>query len=304
MLLFSGSSNRPLTEKIADELKIAIANSETIRFADGEVRVRIMEEINDQHVAIVQSFSYHPDSNIMELCEFAEVCRRGKAKKITAVVPYLAYSRQHRAHRAGETISVKLVADFMKASGVSDCIVVDLHEEEVVNFFKIPVQNLSATPVFAEYIDKNREDFGNDNLVIISPDKGRILEANNLAQTLEVEVAYLDKNRPLDDLDVISSHTLKSEIKNKDAIIYDDMISTGSTAASAAKTCIDSGAFRVNLIATHALFSRFDAIFWQKAPIDRIVVSDSIAVPQEKIFPKLEIVSLAAMIAKNLANFV
>lgn len=304
MLLFSGSSNQPLAEKIADLLKISLSSCEVVRFADGEVRVRILTEVKDEHTVIVQSLSQPGDSNLMELCEFAEILKREGAKKITAVIPYLSYSRQHRAHRVGEVISVKLIANFLKSSGVSDCILVDLHEEEALNYFKMPSIHLSAVDTFAGYIDKQRDDFGGDDLIIVAPDKGREKAAEILASSLEVDCAVIDKKRELDQPDIVSCHVMVDEIKNKEAIIYDDMISTGSTAMGAAKTCLSKGAFHVSLLATHALFSQKDASFWQESPFEKVIVSDSILIPQQKFFPKLEIISLAPLIAKNLLNFV
>lgn len=304
MIIFSGSSNQPLTEEIAGILKLNVSPSEVVRFADGEVRVRITDDLKDQHAVIVQSLSTPCDSNLMEICQFAHIAKREKAKKVTAVIPYLAYARQHKAHREGEAISVKLVADFLKTSGVDECILLDIHEENAVRFFKMPTVHLSASDIFAEYIDAHREDFGEDNLIIIAPDKGRRSEAENLAGDLEVGFAVIDKVRFLDRTDEIDKNELNGDVNQKEALIFDDMISTGRTAIKAAEVCLKGGAFHAYLIASHGVFSINDPSIWDKAPIEKVFVTNSINIPLNKRFPKLETVSVAPLIAKTLQNYV
>lgn len=304
MLLFTGTSNQQLAEKLSDELKIKISPSEIIRFADREVRVRILQSVKGEHIFVLQSLSQLGDANLMELCQFAEIAKREKAKKITAVIPYLAYARQHRAHRQGEAISVKLVADFLKVSGFDEVILLDLHEEEVLKYFKIPTIHLSAVEIFAQYIDANREDFGGDDLVIVAPDEGRAEQAKNLAKYLEVEFAVAKKKRKLDVPDTLSDYVLLGDVKAKDVVIFDDMISTGSTALHAAEICLQKGSLKVNFIATHAVLAKGEADYWEKSPFEKIYVSDSIFVPENKQFAKLQIVSIAPLVAKQLQNLV
>ncbi|MBI3385098.1 ribose-phosphate pyrophosphokinase [Candidatus Gottesmanbacteria bacterium] len=304
MLLFSGTSNQPLAEKIAEELKISLASSEIVRFADGEVRVRLLDDVKDEHMVVVQSLSQPGDSNLMELCQFAEIGKRKKAKKITAVIPYLAYARQHRAHREGETIAVKLVANFLKTAGFNEVMLLDLHEEEALNYFKIPTLHLSAVETFSKYIDEHRDDFGGDDLIIVAPDRGRQKAAENLASALEVNSATVEKTRPLDQTDTVKECQLIGDVKNKEVIIYDDMISTGSTMLMAASCCLSQGAFRANLMATHGVFSHLEKNFWQNSAVEKIFVTDSVLVAENKRFEKLEIISIAPLIARNLLNFV
>jgi len=304
MLIFSGSSNLPLVEKIADELKISLASCEIVRFADGEVRVRILDDVKNQHMVVVQSLSQPGDSNLIELCQFAEIGKRKRARKITAVIPYLAYARQHRAHREGETIAVKLVANFLKNAGFNEVILLDLHEEEVLKHFKIPTLHLSAIDTFSEYIDNHRDDFGGDDLIIVAPDRGRQKAAENLASYLEVKSAVVEKTRSLEQADTVNNCYLIGDVKDKEVIIYDDMISTGSTILTAADCCLNQGAFQANLMATHGVFSQMDKNFWQNSKVEKIFVTDSILVPENKRFDKLEIISIAPLIAKNLRNFI
>lgn len=304
MLLFSGTSNQSLAEKISEELKINLAPSEVVRFADGEVRVRILDDVYNQHMVVVQSLSQPGDSNLIELCQFAEIGKRKKAKKITAVIPYLAYARQHRAHREGETIAVKLVAEFLKTAGFNEVILLDLHEEEVLKYFKIPVLHLSAVDTFSKYIDQHRDDFGGDDLIIVAPDRGREKAAENLASFLEVKSAIVEKSRSLEKTDTLNECHLIGDVKEKEVIIYDDMISTGSTILKAAECCLNQGAFQANLMVTHGVFSHIDKSFWQNSKVEKIFVTDSILAPENKEFEKLEIISIAPLIAKNLLNFV
>ncbi len=293
-----------MAEKIATELNISLAPSEVVRFSDGEVRVRVLEDVKDAHVAVVQSLSQPGDSNLMELCQFGEIIKRMGAKKITAVIPYLSYARQHKAHRTGEAVSVKLVANFIKASGFMDVILMDLHEPEALNYFKIPAEHLTSLETFARFIDEKRDDFGGDDLVIIAPDHGRKGAVENLAGILEVKHGVVEKTRPLDQTDIVTESKLTQNVKDMDVVIFDDMISTGTTAINAAVTCKDQGAFKVSLMATHAVFSRDDMSYWKDAPVDKVYVSDSVQVSEKKRFEKLEIISLAPLIAKNLQNFV
>lgn len=296
-----------MAEKIAAELKTPLANSETVRFADGEVRVRILENVADQVCVIVQSTSTPGDANLMELYQFGDLLKKGKAKKIIAVVPYLAYSRQDKAHREGEEISARLVARMLEFNGITDIVLLDLHSQAVVNFFKIPTINLSAIETMAQYIDGHRDDFGSDDLVIVAPDEGAKTKAEELARILEVDAAYLKKDRPLNETDVIPGSNLvlqEGTVKNKEAIIIDDMISTGGTSVTAANLILQNGAYHVFLMATHAVLSRGEPSFWQNSPFEKIFVTDSIFVPKYKQFEKLQVISVAPVIAKSLQNLV
>ncbi|MCL5676267.1 MAG: ribose-phosphate pyrophosphokinase [Patescibacteria group bacterium] len=304
MKLFAGSSNQPLAEKIAQELKTPLANSETVHFADGEVRVRLIDNVKDEICAVVQSTSIPGDANLMELYQFGDLLKQGRAKKIIAVVPYLAYARQDKEHREGEAVSVRLVAKFMESSGYTDAVFLDLHSENAVNFFKIPVLSLDASQTFSCYLDQKRDDFGGGDLVIVAPDAGRKQEVEQLAGALEVDYAVVKKERNLDKTDEINreERLIFGGVAQKEAIIFDDMISTGSTAVSAAYLALKKGAFHVFLCATHAVLSRGDPFYWQNSPFEKIIVSDSIYVPKPKQFEKLEIVSVAPLIAKSLKN--
>lgn len=304
MLLFSGSSNILLTDKVAGELNTRVAQSETVRFADSEVRVRVLEEARKEHCVVVQSLAKSPDLFLMEMCQFAEVLKREKAAKITAVIPYLSYSRQHRVNRKGESISVKLVASFIKTAGFDDCILLDVHDEEVLNYFKIPVQHLSAVELFAEYIDQKREEFGGADLVVVSADEGRIGFAQNLASILEVGFAFVQKERSLEQTDLIMSNKLQSEVKNKEVIIVDDIVSTGATVLQAAKECLEKSAFHVSLVATHGVFSTGENVLLNESVFNKIAVTDSIDQGSKNIFEKLDIVTIAPLIARSLLNFV
>ncbi len=305
MKLFAGSSNVPLAEKIAGELRVNLTSSETVRFADGEVRVRIVEEVQDENCVVVQSASIPADTNLMELYQFGDLLKRKKAKKIIAVIPYLAYARQDKAHREGEAVTARLVAKMIEGSGFTDIILLDLHSENVVNFYKIPTIHLSATDTLAQYIDEKRDDFGGDDLVIVAPDEGGKQRAEELAKILDAALATFKKERPLDKTDVVGKENMslsEGEVHEKEAIILDDLVATGSTALNTANLVLQKGAFRVYLMATHAVFARAEPSFWQNSPFEKIIVSDSIFVPKHKQFAKLEVVSVAPLIAKNLQN--
>lgn len=304
MLIFSGSSNQPLAEEIALNLKLNLAPSETVSFADGEVRVRILTDVKDQHVVVVQSLSKPGDTNLMELCQFVQILKREGAKKITAVIPYLAYARQHKAHRAGEAVSVSLVAAFLKTSGVNDCILLDIHEQDALKYFRMPVLHLSASDIFSRYIDGHRDDFGGGDIVIVAPDKGRRMEAENLASDLETGYAVIEKQRHPDRTDTVDHNKLIGNVKNKEVVIFDDLISTGRTAIMAGERCLENGAFHVYLAATHGVFAKDDNSFWDSSAIDGVYVTDSINIPPEKRFNKLQIVSVSSLIAKELQNYV
>jgi len=298
MKIFSGSSNRPLAEKIAEKLNLKVSELEIHVFADGEKRVRVIDRVVDEQCIVVQPTSPPADSNYMELFFIIDALKRSGAKKITAVIPYLGYQRQDHIFRDGEAVSLEVVVETLQSTGVSKIITFDLHSIKIPELFKVQLTHLSALPLFAERIKSFG--FRDSDFVLVSPDMGgirRIKEVSKLKGGMTFAVVNKDRDLATGEVEAVD---LEGNVKGKTAIIIDDMISTGKTIAEASKLLIERGAKKVLVFATHPVFSDDASKNLQNSPVEKVIVCDTIDVPTEKKFKKLEIVSVANLIAKNL----
>ena len=298
MKVFSGSSNKPLAEKIAQKLNTKLSPLEIDVFPDSEKRVRVVDRVVEEDCVVVQSTSTPSDSNYMELFFIVDALKRSGAKSVTAVVPYLGYQRQDHIFRDGEAVSLQVIIETLERAGVSKLITFDLHSIKIPELFSIPVIHLSALELFANEIRKleaNKLD-----AVLVSPDMGGIRRIKILSEMLSnMPFAVIDKNRD-PATGKISIKEIEGDVKGKQAIIVDDMISSGETIAKAVELLTKKGASNIFVFATHPVFSGNASKLLQNAPIEKIYVTDSIYVPVEKQFPKLEIISIANLICKSL----
>lgn len=292
MKIFSGSSNRPLAEKVAKKLNLELSPLEIHIFPDGEKRVRVEDKVLDEECVVIQSAGTPADSNYMELLFIVDALKRSGAKSITAVIPYLGYQRQDHIFRDGEAVSLRVVIEAMERIGASKIITFDLHSIKIPEFFKIPIIHLSALPLFAEEIKKLGDG------VLVTPDMGGIRRIKILSEELKMPFATIVKDRDLT-TGKIQSQGFEGEIRDT-AFIVDDMISTGETLVKAAELLLAKGAKRVFAFATHPVFSMENSQNLYNSPIEKIYTTDSIEIPQEKKGEKLEILSLSEDIAKNL----
>ena len=290
--LIACSSNRQLAEEIASYLGLKLADTLITTFSDGEVRVQINESVRGYDVYIISSLSHPVNHHIMELLLTIDAARRSSAKSITAVIPYYAYGRQDRQDKPRTPVSAKVVADILQRVGVDRVIVVDLHSPQIQGFFDIPVEDLTAIPVLYEYIKKN---LVLNDPVVVSPDAGGVKRARDLANKLGCGIAVILKRRPepnkAEVMDIVG------DLEGKEAIIVDDIIDTAGTLTAAANLLINRGAKRVIACATHGIFSGPAIERLTNSVIERVIVTNTLPV-YEKRFNKLEIVSIAPLIAE------
>lgn len=299
MLIFSGSSNKPLAEKIARVLGKKLSPVEIFVFPDGEKRIRIQEKVLDKDCVIIQSASIPPDENYMELFIMIDALKRSGAKSVKALIPYLGYQRQDHIFREGEAVSLEVIAEILTRVGMTELFSFDLHSPKIPEIFSVPVSQLSALPLFAERIKK---DFNLNEIVLVSPDMGGIRRIKQVSESLgNIPFATIEKNRDLANGEINDSG-LTGDVRGKVAIIVDDMISTGITIVEAANLLIENGAARVFTFATHAILARHADKILQESKVERIVVSDTVDVPAHKLFPKLEILSIAKIAADALKS--
>lgn len=317
MKVFSGSSNKPLAEKVARNLNLKLSELEIHTFPDGEKRIQIKENLVEQDAVLIESTNPPVNLNYMELFLIADTIKGNGAKNLTLVCPYLGYQRQDHVFREGEGVTFKTMVKLIESVGVDKLITFDLHTIKIPEFFKIPVLHLSALPLFAakirelskgigiaSSIDKRQtsNDTGSQtqNVILVSPDMGGIRKVKELSKLLfGVPFAVINKNRDLQ-TGKIKLTGIEGDVRGKKAIVLDDMISTGKTVAEAAILLRENGAMEVYVFATHAVFSKGAHELLQKSPIEKIYVTDTIDVPKEKYFAKLEVISILDLISKEL----
>lgn len=293
-ILFSGSSNVPLAREVAKLLNISLGKVDLQRFADGELRPWIKQDVRNKTIFVLQSFSYPMDEHIMEIVLMGDAIRRGAPETMIAVVPYLGYARQDKLHRPGEPVSARVIAKFLEVSKYKEVITVDLHNDAIVGFFQVPVTHLSALELLAAEVKKV---VSSKNSIVVSPDVGGTKRARNLAYALDLPIIVMEKKRYLDRNDVTESYEIIGNVKGKTAIIIDDIISTGGTIADSAKSLKDAGVTSVVVLATHGVLAGNAKEKLIGAPVDEIVITDSINVPKVKFFPRLRMISIAPILA-------
>jgi len=295
MKIFSGSANQPLASKIANQLNSSVSPSEIFIFPDGERRVQIQEKVVDQDVVIVQPTTPPTEIHYFELFFLADAAKRSGARSVTAVVPYLGYQRQDHVFREGEAVSLEVIVNTMQSVSIDKVISFDLHTVKIPEVFSIPMVHLSALPLFAEEIIKHK--WGGLDTVLVSPDMGGIRRIKMISEMLSgMPYATIEKNRDLA-TGSVEMAKITGEITHR-VIIVDDMISSGGTIVKAAKALKEKGAKEVYVFVTHPVFASEAPKILQESEVDQVYVTDSVFVPKEKQFPKLEILSLSHLIAK------
>ncbi|MBI4079537.1 MAG: ribose-phosphate pyrophosphokinase [Candidatus Levybacteria bacterium] len=340
MNIFSGSANKPLAYDIAKHLGIPLGKVEIHIFPDGERRVRIIDKVLDKDCIVVQPTAPPADTHFMELFFIADGLKRSGAKSITAVVPYLGYQRQDHVFREGEAVSLTVVVKMLETAGVNSIITLDLHSIKIPEFFKIPVVHISALPLFAEKIREiDRAEVANENFlvhdanphgrdlkktsfsanahsenfvssprspvgnsVLVSPDMGGIRRIKLISEMLgNMPYASIIKNRDLA-TGKVEADIIQGEVKKR-AFIVDDMISSGGTIATASRLLKKHGVEEIYVFATHAVFSQLAPKFLQESQAKKVYVTNTIFVPEEKLFPKLEIISVSDIIASEIHKY-
>lgn len=276
-LIFSGSSNTNLTQKICDYLNLSPGNVDIKRFSDGEIWVKFQENIRGRDVFIIQS-TMPPAENLMELLIMLDAAKRASASRVTAVLPYFGYARQDRKDQPRVAITAKLIANLITSAGADRVITMDLHASQIQGFFDIPFDHLYASPVFSGMFKDGIED-----LVVVSPDVGGIKLARSYAKRLNAGLVVIDKRRPKPN--VVEAMQIIGDVKDKNILLVDDLIDTGGTFINAIKALKDKGAKKIYGAVTHALLSNDAAKKLIDTDITSLYVTDSIPlkIESEKI---------------------
>ncbi len=290
--IFSGNANRPLAEKICQFLGIPLGETVVGRFSDGETSVEFRENVRGKDVYVVQPTSIPANDHLMELLIMIDALSRASAASITAVVPYYAYARQDRKTSPRVPISAKLVANLLTTAGTQRLLTMDLHTGQIQGFFNIPVDHLFAAPVTLDYI---RENFTGD-LVMVSPDAGGVERARAFAKRMDSTLAIIDKRR---EATAIKAMTLVGNVWGKEAIILDDMITTGSTVTMAADLLMRHGAKAVHACVTHPVMSPNAVRSLQGSLVQSLAVTDTIPLsPEAAALDKIRVLSVAPLLGE------
>lgn len=295
-LIFSGNSNKSLAESIVSRLGMRLGAATVSKFSDGEIMVKIDESVRGRDVFVVQPTNAPSDSNLMELMVMTDALKRASANTITAIMPYFGYSRQDRASEPRVSITAKLVSNLIATSGVDRVVTMDLHAGQIQGFFDIPVDNLYALPVFYKYMQDNN--LCNDDTVIVSPDAGGVARARIYAKKFGMPLAIIDKRRSGPNVAKVM-HVI-GEIAGKKCILIDDMIDTAGTLTEAAVALMEHGAVSVKAMATHGILSgpAIDRI--SSSVIEKVIITDTIDNTRLKDFTKLQILSVAGILATSI----
>jgi len=298
LMLFSGRSNPELAEKIADKLNVSLGEVELKTFANGETYVRYDDSIRGSDAFIVQSGSPPVNDHLVELLIMIQAAKLASAKRITAVVPWYPYSRQDKKSRPREPITARLVADFLEAAGVDRVLTMDLHAGQIQGFFNVPVDHMTALPLFATYF-RDKGLYG-ENVVAVSPDPGRAKMARRFGQMLEADLAIMNKVRPEHDTAEVSE--VIGNVDGKVAIMSDDIIVTGGTLIAGAKALKEAGATEVYACATHGLFpgNAFEKI--AASELSEVTVTDTVPIDKLNRPEKIRDVSVSKLLAETIYN--
>ncbi len=295
IVLVSGSSNKALARNISDYLDVPLVDPQLVRFANGEIFCEIEKNVRGADVFLIQSTSAPVNDHVMETLIMIDALKRASASSITVVMPFYGYARQDRKVSPRTPISAKLVADILTVAGATRVITMDLHAGQIQGFFNIPFDNIYASPVILEYIQK---EIYNENTVFVSPDAGGVERVRFYAKKLNCDIALIDKRRT--GKNIAQAMSVIGNIKDKECIIVDDMIDTAGTLVEACRVLRENGATKVYAFATHPIFSppaieRISAC----AELDRVIVTDTIPLTDEaKALSKIKVLSTSELLAK------
>ena len=296
--VFSGNANTLLAEEIAANLGIELGKAEVSRFPDGELHVKIDENVRGRDVFVIQPTCHPVHENLMELLVMIDALHRASAERITAVIPYYSYARQDRKTRPREPITAKLVANLIVQAGADRILTMDLHAGQIQGFFDIPVDHLEAEPILSDYVK------GKDlsKVVVVSPDVGGTARARKFAGRLKKPIAIIDKYRESDS-NVEIMHIV-GNVNNKTAIIVDDMIDTAGSIIKGSQAVLNAGAKEVYVCATHPVFAgpareRLEK-YWKESLFQEVIVTNTIPIPEEKNLPCIKLLSVAKLFAESI----
>ena len=294
--IFSGNANQALAGEICAKMSLPLGNAVVGKFSDGEINVQIVDNVRGMDVFVIQPTSMPVNAHLMELLIMIDALKRASAARITAVLPYYGYSRQDRKVQPRVPITSKLVADLITSAGANRVLTMDLHAGQIQGFFNIPVDNLFAAPVLLEYIKGKKF----NNLTLVSPDAGGVERTRAFAKRLDASLAIIDKRRPA--TNVAEVVNVVGEVEGRDCLLADDMIDTAGTVSEAARALKQLGARDIYICASHALLSGPAVERLRNAPVAEVTVTDTIAIPEDRHFPTLKVLSVGELLAKAIRS--
>lgn len=294
--LFSCKENLALAEKISDESLVRLDDTVAKKFKNGETYAKLLEDVDDKSVYLLNAGSNSINDNLMEFRQMIDAANRNGAEKITAILPYLPYSRQDRISSDGEAITAKMVANDIVSAGADKVITLDLHSIQIQGFYDIPVKNLSAVPLFADYF---RQKGNMDEFVVVSPDAGGIKRAKNLAKELNTPTAIIDKERA--EHNKAEAVGIVGDVKGKNCVLIDDMIDTAGTITEAVKMLKNKGAKDVYICVTHGIFSDNAYENIRNCPVKEVIVTDTLPL-KEGAPDNVKQISISGLIAKEISK--
>jgi len=295
--LVSGRTNLPLAREIADNLGVTLGDANNAEFANGELHCRFDESVRGMDVFIIQSHGTTSEQSVndalMEHLIMVDAAKRASAARITVVCPFYGYGRQDRKSEGREPITAKLVANMFRVAGADRIISVDLHSGQIQGFFDGPVDHLHAMPVLCDYMATL-----GDDLVVVSPDAGRVKVAERYANVLHADLAIVHKRRVKGEKNSVEAKDVVGEVAGRTCVIIDDMIDTGGTIVAAAEQLVDKGASRVFAATTHGVFSGPAIDRLKNSVIEKVVCTNTLPLPPEKQIDKIEVLSIAGIVAQ------
>ncbi len=297
MMIFGGSASLHLTDKICDCLGVSRGRSEMIRFSEGNLFVRVQENVRGRHVYVVQSTAFPANDNFMELLFWLDAFKRASAASVTAIVPYFSYAKGDKKDEPRVSIRARVCADAMEAAGADRVVTIDLHAPQIQGFFRVPVDDLYALPVLCQAIRTK----GLDNLVVVSPDAGFAKKARQYATALRCSLVIADKERVSHDeqaevLEIIG------DVSGRTALVVDDFTISSGTLCDVAEKLMDRGALAVYAVVSHGVFSRGAMERIQRSPIVNLLVTDSVESHPEPLGSKIEITSVAPLLGEAISR--
>ena len=293
LALFSGRSNCALAEEVAAELGVHLDGVELRTFADGEIYCRFEESVRGSDAFVIQSMGPPINDHLIEHLMMVDALRRASAKRVTAVTPYYPYARQDKKSLSREPITARLVANMYETAGIDRLVAVDLHTGQIQGFHSAPLDHLTALPLLCDYVERH---VGGD-ITIVSPDTGRVRTAEKFGQRLQAPIAFLHKKRSRERAHVVEMLEVVGDVEGRACVMVDDMIATGGTICAAAESLMKRGAASVWAVATHGIFSGPAIERLSQAPIERVVVTNTLPIEPERRFASLEVLSVASIIA-------
>jgi len=297
LMLFSGRAHPELGEAVARELGIAVTPTTARDFANGEIFVRFEESVRGSDAFVLQSYPQPLNKAIMEQLIMIDALKRGSAKRITAILPFYPYARQDKKHRGREPISARLIADLMKTAGADRIVAVDLHTDQIQGFFDGPVDHMHAMPILTDYI---RENYGTDNIAIVSPDAGRVKTAEKWSNILDgAPLAFVHKTRDIDVANKVTANRVIGDVEGRTCILIDDMIDTGGTIAGAVEVLRKAGASDVIIATTHGVFSDPARERLNACGVREVITTDTLPQNTEG-WDNLTVLPIAPLVAKTI----